>query len=281
MSHELRAIASSRLDAQNSQQKNKLINNNNLTQTLMKKFLSLIVVLMLAFGVKAQTAPDFNCIDDFGRQIHLYNVLDKGQYAFLYFFIPDTEDQEGQFSQIIAESYYYYGANQDEVYFIGIAPTGDSLSVDSWKVDFQVDFPVIHKFTEGSDVHDICDAYGAQFLARLILVAPDHQIIINDLWPVNTTQHLIDEIDAAIEKHKNNTLNIAELENKYAIYPNPASSEVKIISNGDANVKIFDMTGRCVKDVNVTENATIDIKDLNTGVYFVNVNGKVEKLVVK
>ena len=144
-----------------------------------------------------------------------------------------------------------------------------------------MDFPVIHKFTEGSDVHDICDAYGAQFLARLILVAPDHQIIINDLWPVNTTQHLIDEIDAAIEKHKNNTLNIAELENKYAIYPNPASSEVKIISNGDANVKIFDMTGRCVKDVNVTENATIDIKDLNTGVYFVNVNGKVEKLVVK
>ena len=247
----------------------------------MKKFLSLIVVLMLAFGVKAQTAPDFNCIDDFGRQIHLYNVLDKGQYAFLYFFIPDTEDQEGQFSQIIAESYYYYGANQDEVYFIGIAPTGDSLSVDSWKVDFQVDFPIIHKFTEGSDVHDICDAYGAQFLARLILVAPDHQIIINDLWPVNTTQHLIDEIDAAIEKHKNNTLNIAEIENKYAIYPNPASSEVKIISYGDANVKIFDMTGRCVKDVNVAENATIDIKDLNTGVYFVNVNGKVEKLVVK
>jgi hypothetical protein len=41
------------------------------------------------------------------------------------------------------------------------------------------------------------------------------------------------------------------------------------------------MTGRCVKDINVTENETIDIKDLNTGVYFVNVNGKVEKLVVK
>ena len=102
MSHELRAIASSRLDAQNSQQKNKLINNNNLTQTLMKKFLSLIVVLMLAFGVKAQTAPDFNCIDDYGKKVHLYDILDNNHYAFLYFFIPDTEDQEGQFSQIIA-----------------------------------------------------------------------------------------------------------------------------------------------------------------------------------
>jgi hypothetical protein len=247
----------------------------------MKKFLSLIVVLMLAFGVKAQTiAPDFNCIDDYGKKVHLYDILDNNHYAFLYFFIPDTEDQEGQFSQIIAETYYNYGANQDEVYFIGIAPTGDSLSVDWWKVDYQVDFPIIHKFTEGSDVHDICDAYGVQFLARLILVAPDHQIIINDLWPVNSTQHLISEIDAAIVEHKK-SVGVAELENNYTIYPNPASSEVKIVSNGEANVKIFDMTGRCVKDVNVADDATIDIKDLNTGVYFVNVNGKVEKLIVK
>lgn len=248
----------------------------------MKRFLSLIVVMMLAFGVKAQTtAPDFNCIDDYGKQVHLYDILDDDQYAFLYFFIPDTEDQEGQFAQIIAESYYYYGANQDEVYFVGIAPTGDSLSVDWWKVDYQVDFPIIHKFTEGSNVHDICDAYGVQFLARLILVAPDRQIIINDLWPVESTQHLINEFDAAIAEHKK-SVGVAELENNNcAIYPNPASLEVKIISNGDANVKIFDMIGRCVKDINVTENATIDIKDLNTGVYFVNVNGKVEKLVVK
>ena len=75
---------------------------------------------------------------------------------------------------------------------------------------------------------------------------------------------------------------IAEVSDEgLGIYPNPASLEVKIISNGDANVKIFDMTGRCVKDVDVTENATIDIKDLNTGVYFVNVNGKVEKLVIE
>ena len=248
----------------------------------MKRFLSLIVVLMLAFGVKAQTtAPDFFCIDDYERPVHLYDILDNDQYAFLYFFFTETTDPEGQFSQIVAETYYNYGANQDEVYFIGIDPTGDSLTANWWSVDYQTDFPIIHKFTEGDDVHDICTAYGVQFFATVKLIAPDRQIIINDLWPINSTQHLINEIDAAIEEHKKGTLNIAELENKYAIYPNPASSEVKIISNGETNVKIFDMTGRCVKDVNATEDATIDIKDLNTGVYFVNVNGKVEKLIVK
>jgi hypothetical protein len=250
----------------------------------MKKFLSLIVVLMLAFGAKAQkTAVDFNCVNEFGQQVHLYNILENGQYAFLYFFFTETEDPEGQFSQIVAETYYNYGANQDEVYFIGIDPTGDSLTADSWRIDYQVDFPIIHNFTDGSNVHDICSVYGVQFFATMKLVAPDRTIIIDDIWPVESTQHLISEIDAAIAKHKgnNNGEGVAEFENKYAIYPNPASSEVKIISNGDANVKIFDMTGRCVKDVNVVEDATIDIKDLNTGVYFVNVNGKVEKLIVK
>jgi hypothetical protein len=41
------------------------------------------------------------------------------------------------------------------------------------------------------------------------------------------------------------------------------------------------MTGRCVKDVNAIDNATINVEDLNKGVYFVNVNGKVEKLVIE
>lgn len=249
----------------------------------MKKILSLIFALMFAFGVKAQTAPDFYCIDDYGTQVHLYDILDNGQYAFLYFFIPDTEDQEGQFSSIVATSYYNYGENKDEVYFIGIAPTGDSLSVNWWQVDYQVDFPVIHKFTLGSDVHDICSAYGVQFLARLILVAPDHKIIINDLWPVESTKHLISEIDAAIAKHKADSGdNVAEFENnKYAIYPNPATDAFKVNVNGNAKVSIFDMTGRCVKEVDVTDNAKINVEDLERGVYFVSVGERVEKLVIE
>lgn len=247
----------------------------------MKKLLSLIVVLMLAFGAKAQTAPDFNCIDEFGRNIHLYDILDNGQYAFLYFFFTETDDPEGQFSQIVSESYYYYGANQDEVFFIGIDPTGDSLSADWWRVDYQVDFPIIHNYTAGTNVHDICEIYyGVKLFATLKLVAPDHQIIIDDIWPVNSTQHLITTIDAAIAEHKK-TAGVAEIEERYAIYPNPATTEFMVNVNGNANVKIFDMTGRCVKDVNIVDDAVVDIKDLNTGIYFVNVNGKVEKLVVK
>lgn len=77
---------------------------------------------------------------------------------------------------------------------------------------------------------------------------------------------------------------IEELSSSFMIYPNPASSEVKIISdmNGEADVKIYDMTGRCVKEFRLDEigNASINVADIDKGVYFVDINGKVEKLII-
>lgn len=78
---------------------------------------------------------------------------------------------------------------------------------------------------------------------------------------------------------------IEELSASFKLYPNPASTEITITSqhNGEADVKIYDMTGRCVKEVYISNinNATINISDIEKGIYFINVNGKVEKLVVE
>ena len=68
----------------------------------------------------------------------------------------------------------------------------------------------------------------------------------------------------------------------FSIYPNPASSTISIISDAKGVAKIFDMTSRCVKEIQVDEmNTTINIEDLNKGVYFISVNESVKKLVVK
>lgn len=81
------------------------------------------------------------------------------------------------------------------------------------------------------------------------------------------------------------TIGVAESnENIFNIYPNPASDYVKI--NSDVNfvneANIYDMTGRCVKNTIINDaNTTINIEDLNQGVYFININGKVEKLIVE
>ena len=71
----------------------------------------------------------------------------------------------------------------------------------------------------------------------------------------------------------------------FNIYPNPASTDIKITSemSGQAEINIFDLTGRCVKNIRVSDisNATINVSDINKGVYFININGKVEKLTIK
>ena len=68
----------------------------------------------------------------------------------------------------------------------------------------------------------------------------------------------------------------------FSIYPNPASSTINIVSEAKGTVKIYDMTSRCVKEVQIEGvNTTINIEDLNKGVYFISVNESVKKLVVK
>lgn len=74
------------------------------------------------------------------------------------------------------------------------------------------------------------------------------------------------------------------VENNFNIYPNPASSYINIKSEmtGKGDVEIYDMTGRLVKNVSVSDlsNATIDLSDIEKGIYLININGKKEKVVV-
>ncbi len=67
----------------------------------------------------------------------------------------------------------------------------------------------------------------------------------------------------------------------FSIYPNPATSTINILSDAKGTAKIFDMTSRCVKEVQIDGTTTVNIEDLNQGVYFININNSVKKLVVK
>lgn len=57
-----------------------------------------------------------------------------------------------------------------------------------------------------------------------------------------------------------------------SLYPNPASSVVYIQTEltGEATANIVDITGRLVKSVNISDmqNASINVEDINTGIYF-------------
>ena len=55
-------------------------------------------------------------------------------------------------------------------------------------------------------------------------------------------------------------------------YPNPASNQVSFTLESDAQVSVFDMMGRKVNEMNaVAGNAQLNVSQLESGVYFVNV----------
>ena len=78
------------------------------------------------------------------------------------------------------------------------------------------------------------------------------------------------------------------LENVYdnvKIFPNPAKNSLTLQSDDATNeVKILNSLGQIVKEFSFESNVTVDIKDLNEGVYFVKIMGEdtvTKKLVVK
>lgn len=78
-------------------------------------------------------------------------------------------------------------------------------------------------------------------------------------------------------------------ENTIAVYPNPVKNVVNISNTGTATiekVKITDLNGRVVKTSTIgsTAEAQINIADLNTGVYFMEINtdhGSTTKKIIK
>ena len=95
--------------------------------------------------------------------------------------------------------------------------------------------------------------------------------------------------ETAIKHFSTDPDGLVEVEANLNIYPNPAQSMINIESslNGEAQVNIFDMTGRSVKEVSVENmsKASINVEDLNKGVYFISVQQdksySIQKLVIE
>lgn len=80
---------------------------------------------------------------------------------------------------------------------------------------------------------------------------------------------------SAVAKATSNLLGVNEnIVNKFSIYPNPTNDIVTISKNNSLEisaVSITDINGRVVKEIVSNEISTINVADLNAGVYFLKV----------
>ena len=65
------------------------------------------------------------------------------------------------------------------------------------------------------------------------------------------------------------------------VYPNPASNNLKVNFEGEANIQLFNLVGQMVYSTTATDNATINVSNLRSGVYMLKVNNKTTKVIIR
>ena len=66
------------------------------------------------------------------------------------------------------------------------------------------------------------------------------------------------------------------------IFPNPATDQLNVTLSRNANISIYNLTGQMVQNVegHIGGNV-IDLSGMNSGIYFINADGKTQKFIVK
>lgn len=228
----------------------------------------------VTFGYQA---PDFTAMDCHGHEIHLYDILGRGQYVFLDFFHYTCGPCREQVPFIV-ESYYYYGCNRKDVYYLEVSHIDNDDRCLQWCEEFGVEYPTISK-DGGGDMVQI--KYHTQFDPFVMLIAPDHSIVLNS-WAdsfgfegINSLQSIVDAFDPFVIEHHQCYACIADDDmTALSLFPNPADGFVNLSLEVSGVVRVYNALGQMV-DSFVAESGQTCLVTENypNGLYYVQVNG--------
>lgn len=160
----------------------------------MRKIFTFLFAIVLSINVFAQcpltTAVDFNATDCHGTEVHLFDILDGGQYVLVDFFFASCNPCQ-QATPKVVESYYAFGCNMHDVFYVEISDRDSDAVCQNWVNNYGVEYPTIGGPAGGAT---ICNQYQIGAFPTVILIAPDRHIVINDLWPINNAQTVINQL---------------------------------------------------------------------------------------
>lgn len=250
----------------------------------MKRIIPLLLALVLGLSVKAQcplqTAVDFTATDVHGETIHLFDILDRGQYVLVDFFFT-TCGACIQTIPFMVQSYSMLGCNQHDVYYIEVDEGDSQAACLNWVNNHGVEYPTISGVNGGTA---ICNQYGIESFPTVILIRPDCSIAINDLWPISNAQTIINRLGAfGIEPHDcNDDVCVEDTSSAlFSLSPNPASDFVTLKSEGLDLVQVFNVLGQKVDELeaNGTE-LNINTSSYENGIYVVKASEKTLRFLV-
>ncbi|MBP5642979.1 MAG: T9SS type A sorting domain-containing protein [Bacteroidales bacterium] len=136
------------------------------------------------------TAVDFTATDCHGTEVHLFDILDGGQYVLIDFFYYSCSACN-QTAPYMVQSYSAFGCNQHDVFYMEISDRDSDAVCQNWVNNYGVEYPTISGAAGGAAIND---QYGIGAYPTVILIAPDRHIVINDLWPINNAQTVINQL---------------------------------------------------------------------------------------
>lgn len=231
----------------------------------MKRLLFLLAILCItSYAAQSQTplteAVDFTAVDVDGETWNLFSVLDSGQYVVIdFFFCACSPCQD--IAPFVNESYEYFGCNTGDVHYFAIDYGDDNAACIAFDETYGVHFTTISGVEGGGT--QICQAYGMGAFPTLILIAPDHSIVEQDIRPIDSAQVIIDVLEGYGLQQQDCPPPFAVSEETAAhitihnIYPNPFSSSATIHfsleETGRVLIRIYDICGREVAVLEDTE----------------------------
>ena len=176
-----------------------------------------------------------------------------------YTYKPGKQAEGSTLMRTTANVFYYAYCEdpRDEYTSGGDAPRNDM------NTDYTVATPSVVQYPSN---YFVSRFYGQTFLPGL-LWTPTHSLIY---------LHVVCDDCSVVD--------VPEIEEAVAtIYPNPATSEINVITNSNekVNVEMFNLVGQKVYSEQVVNSTKINVSNMKAGVYMLKVNNHTTKVVVK
>ena len=218
-------------------------------------------------------APDFVAVDCHDKEIHLYDILDGGQYVFIDFF-HYTCGPCRELMPYVEESYYYFGCNDKDVYYLEISGSDNVNMCLKWCEEFGVEYPTISKERGGEEVHSNYRIPGDPFF---MLIAPDRSIVLSSWYnfEISDFQSIVDVfLPFGIQVYQCYAEVEEDKDQRISLFPNPADVFVNLSVEGSSMIRVYNAMGQLM-DAFIAENQQVKIETTHypVGLYFVQVDG--------
>ena len=223
------------------------------------------------------TCPDFTVTDVAGNTHNLYDICEAGNYVLIDFFAHWCNPCV-PVATVFDQFYTKYGCNEGNVFSLsmdtGVNSTLEELNTFKQAAGISSStLPTILGSQGGSSVRD---QYGVSALPTIIIIGPDKKMINNNIWPITSVASFEATFpSSSLTEMSCSPLSIdkKELPENLTLFPNPVVDILNISIDQITNINVVDASGKSFfyNDYETLSQVEFSVKDLDAGIYFLNV----------